>query len=147
MSVFQLGIFPRALRPARTVLSPARFTQRPARMKFYLFSFFVCVIAVLCFQTADVKMLVKFLKICAHVFIDRPDLVSFACWIVTEFWSFTCKSVPHLIIRALNCARFCVVCALNCAQILVVRTLDCAQFLLHPALFPTQLECTYYIVD
>ena len=64
-----------------------------------------------------------------------PDLVSFACWIVTEFWSFTRKSVPHLVIRALNWARFCVVCALNCTRILVVRALDCAQFILHPALF------------
>ena len=30
-----------------------------------------------------------------------PDLVSFACWIVTKFWSFTRKS--DLVIRALNC--------------------------------------------
>ena len=36
-----------------------------------------------------------------------PDLVSFTCWIVTEFWSFTRKrqSVPDLVIRTLNCAR------------------------------------------
>ena len=53
-----------------------------------------------------------------------PDLVSFACWIVTEFWSFTHKS--DLVIHALNRARFCVICALNYAQILVVRALDCA---------------------
>ena len=50
-----------------------------------------------------------------------PDLVLFTCWIVTKFWSFTRKSVPDTVIRALNCARFCVVCALNCARILVVR--------------------------
>ena len=31
-AVLHLGIFPRALRPARTVLRPARFTQRPARI-------------------------------------------------------------------------------------------------------------------
>ena len=37
------------------------------------------------------------------------------------------KNVPDLVIRALNCARFCVVCALNGAQILVVRTLDYAE--------------------
>ena len=37
--------------------------------------------------------------------------------------------MPHLVIRALNCAR-----------ILVVRALDCAQFILHPALFSTKLE-------
>ena len=57
-----------------------------------------------------------------------PDHVSFACWIVTEFWSFTHKSVPDLVICALNCARFCVICTLNCARILVVRALDCAQY-------------------
>ena len=54
-----------------------------------------------------------------------PGLVSFACCIVTKIWSFTSKSVPYLVIRALNRARFCVVCALNCARILVVRALDC----------------------
>ena len=93
----------------------------------------------LCFQTADVKMLVfADLCRCFHRSPTKlcPDLVSFVCWIVTEFWSFTCKSVLDLVVRALNCARFCVVCALNCAQILVFRALDCAQFLLHPALFP-----------
>ena len=55
----------------------------------------------------------------------------FACWIVTELWSFTRKS--DLVIRALNRARFCVVCALNCARILVVRSP-------HSAPFPTQRE-------
>ena len=56
------------------------------------------------------------LQVFAHVFIDRPqncaqspDLVSFACWIVTECWSFTRKSVPDLVIRALNRARILVV--------------------------------------
>ena len=48
-----------------------------------------------------------------------------------KFGSFTCKSVPDLVVHALNCARFCVVCTLNFAWILVVRMLDCAQFLLH----------------
>ena len=59
-----------------------------------------------------------------------PDLVSFACRIVPEFWSFTRRSHTRS-------KQFFVVCALNCAQILVVRALDCAQFLLHTALFPT----------
>ena len=58
-----------------------------------------------------------------------PDLVSFASWFVTKFWSFARKSVPDLVIRVLNCARFCVVCAVNRARILVVRALDCARFL------------------
>ena len=140
--MFQLGLFLRVLRPARTVLCPARFTQRPARIKF-LFIYFLLqnVIALFVFSDA-VKMLVKCLQICAPCCRRSPtklypDLVSFACWIVTEFWSFMRKSVPDLVIRALNCARFCVVYALNCAQILVVRTLDSAQFLLHPTLFQT----------
>ena len=35
-----------------------------------------------------------------------PDLVSFGCWIVPEFWAFARKSVPELVVYALNCARF-----------------------------------------
>ena len=72
---------------------------------------------------------VKCLQICAHVFINRPQNCA-----QTKFLLFTCKSAD-LVIRALNCARFCVVCALNYAQILIVRALDCAQFILHPAFF------------
>ena len=75
-----------------------------------------------------------------------PVLVSFTCWIVTEFWSFTRKRVPDLVIRALNCARFCVVCALNCARILVVRALDCAQFLLHVLPFSHPAGTLYIII-
>ena len=70
-----------------------------------------------------------------HKMVPRP--LSFACLIVTESWSFARKSVPALVVCALDCARFCVVCALSCARILVVSTLDCARLLLHPALFPT----------
>ena len=137
--MFQLGIFLRALRPARTGLRPARFTSalpelltknQPPRLT----KCNCCCV----FKQLMYKCLC--LQICAHVFIDRLQncaQTSFACWIVTEFWSFTRKSVPHLVIRVLNCARFCVVCALNCARFFVVRALDCAQFLLHPALFPT----------
>ena len=77
------------------------------------------------FQSADVKMLVECLQICAHKIVPRQRFVR------------VLDCDQNLVIRALNCARFCVVCALNCAQILVVRALDCAQFLLHPALFPT----------
>ena len=72
---------------------------------FYLFT----ILLFLCFQTADVKMLVT------------------ACRCVPMFSSIAHKMVP----------RPCFICALNCARILVVRALDCAQFLLHPALFPT----------
>ena len=47
----------------------------------------------LCFQTADVKMLVTACQ-CFHQSPTKlcQDLVSFACWIVAEFWSFTHKS-------------------------------------------------------
>ena len=118
VSVFQLGLFMRALRPARTGLRPARFTS--ALPEWYLKKKKIKLL--LCFQTADVKMLVLAdLCPCFHQSPTKlcPDLVSFACWIVTEFWSFMRKSVPHLVIRTLNCARFCGVCALNCARILV----------------------------
>ena len=131
VSVFQLGIFPRALRPARTVSRPARFI-----VPFFLQN----IIAVFVFSDSRCKNACKMLADlcpCFHRSPTKlcPDLISFACWIATKFWSFTCKI--DLVIRALNCARLCVVCALNCARILVVRALDCAQFLLHPALFPT----------
>ena len=148
VQVFQLGIFLRALRPAHTVLHPAQLSSALPELFikqffFFSFSYLQNVIAVFVFSDNRCKNACNCLQICVHVFINRPqncahaDLVSFTCWIVTKFWSFTRKSVPHLVIRALNCARFCVVCALNCAQILVVRVLDCARFLLNPTLFPT----------
>ena len=153
ISVFQLGIFLRALRPARTVLRPARLSSALPELfikkkkiilffQIYLFIYLQNVIAVFVSSNSRCKNACNCLQICASVFINRPQncaktSVSFASWIVTEFWSFTRKSVPDLVIRTLNCARFCVVCALNCARILVVRALDCAQFPLHPALFPT----------
>ena len=52
----------------------------------------------LCFQTADVKMLVKCLHICVHVFIIRPRFC---------------------VVCALNCARIFAVRELNCAQFLL----------------------------
>ena len=129
-SVFQLGLFPRAPRPARTVLRPARFTRalpelKKKKLQFYFFYFYKMLLLFLCFQSADVKMLVKCLQICAHKIVPKQHFVRVL----------DCDQI--LVIRALNCARFCVVCALNCARILVVRTLDCAQFLLHLALFQT----------
>ena len=103
----------------------------PNLQKKFFFFFLQNVIAVFVFSDRDVKMLVKCLQICAHVFIDCPQNYA-----QTSFRS--CAGLrPNLVIRALNCARLCVVRALNCARILVVRALDCAQFLLHPALFPT----------
>ena len=110
----------------------------------FLYKYLLNVIAVLCFQTANVKMFVKYMLICAHCPCFHQsatklclDLVSFACWIVNEFWSLTRKNVLDLVIRALNCAQFCVVCTLICGRILVFRVLDCAQFLLHPELAGT----------
>ena len=68
---------------------------------FYYFFFFPIykMQLLLCFQTADVKMLVLAdLCPCFHRSPTKlcPDLVSFSCWIVTEFWSFTRKRVPRL---------------------------------------------------
>ena len=67
-SVFQLGIFLRALRPTHTVSRPARLYS--ALTDFF---FFQNVIAVFVFSDRGVKMLVKCLQICARVFIDRPQ--------------------------------------------------------------------------
>ena len=61
-----------------------------------------------------------------------PDLVSFACWIVPEFLAFARKSVPDLVVHALNCAQYFVVCA----RILVVRARLCSIYFA-PCLFPT----------
>ena len=133
--VFQLGIFMRALRPVRTVCALPDYTF------FFKFNFIFtkcnCCFCVFRQGCNNACKILANLCPCFHRSPTKlcPDLVSFVCWIATEFLSFTRKS--DLVIRALNCARFCVVCALNCAGILVVRTLDCAQFLLHPALFPT----------
>ena len=60
MPVFQLGIFLRALCPALFELK-------------IIFFFLQIVIAVFVFADRGVKMLVKCLQICAHVFIDRPQ--------------------------------------------------------------------------
>ena len=97
----------------------------------FLFFYLQNLIAVFVFSDSRCKHACNCLQICAHVFINRPQNCTKTSFhsrerIVTEFWSFTRKS--DLVIRALNCARFCVVCALNCARILVVRALDCAQF-------------------
>ena len=46
----------------------------------------------LCFQTADVKMLVKCLQICAHVFINRPqDQI-----LVVHSWKILCRLCTKL---------------------------------------------------
>ena len=124
-AVFKLGIIisegaapcPYCLVPCPHSLAPCPIYIAPARIKY---------IAVFTYQC---------LQVCVHVFIDRPGLASFACWIVPKFWLFTRK--PDLVVRALNCAQFFVSCMLNYAQILVVRALDCVLFFLHPAVFPT----------
>ena len=89
VTVFQLGIFPRALRPARTVLRTARFTQRPAQ-KNYIF-FLQNVIAVFVFSDSRCKNACKMLADLCPCFHQSPTklcpyLVSFMFWIVTKFW-------------------------------------------------------------
>ena len=76
--MFQLGIFLKALRPARTVLRPARlfsalpeFTKKKKFLKYFFFLQNVIFFGV--FSDRGVKMLVKCLQICAHVSIDRPQ--------------------------------------------------------------------------
>ena len=100
--------------PCPYCLTPCQIIQRPFPNYLLIFFFFFLqnVIAVFVFSDSRCKNACNCLQICVRVFINRPqncahaDLVSFACWIVTEFWSFTRKSVPHLVVRALNCARF-----------------------------------------
>ena len=94
VTLFQLDIFRRVLRPARTVLRPARIIYLKKIYIFsifYIFFFLQNVIAVFVSSDSRCKNACNCLQICVHVFINRPqncahaDLVSFACWIVTEF--------------------------------------------------------------
>ena len=76
--VFQLCIFLRALRPARTVLCPARLYSALPELKkkknnIYIYIYIFNLIVIFVFSDRGVKMLVKYLQICAHVFIDRPQ--------------------------------------------------------------------------
>ena len=91
-TVFQLGIFPRALRPVRTF-----FLQNVTAV--FVFSDSRCKNA--CKMLAD-------LCACFHQFPTKlyPDLVSFACWIVMKFWSFMrkCASLDHS--RSKLCPNF-----------------------------------------
>ena len=81
--MFQLGLFLRALRPARTGLRPARFTRAMLEFTekkknyqknniFFIFTKFIF-FAVFVFSFMGLKMLVNRMQICAHVFIDRPQ--------------------------------------------------------------------------
>ena len=121
-SVFQLGIFLRALRPARTVLRPARlYSVLPEFKKKKINNFFL-----FCNTNCNCCFCV-FRQGCKN-----------ACRFVPMFSSIAHKIVPRpRFVHVLDCDRILVIRALNCARILVVRALDCAQFLLHPALFPT----------
>ena len=103
-TVFQLGLFMRALRPARTGLSPARFTCALPQYKIkklIYFLFLQNVIAVFVFSDSRCKNACKMLADlcpCFHQSPTRPnfgrshvkDFVSFAHKIVPEFWSFAC---------------------------------------------------------
>ena len=119
-TVFKLGVFLRALRPARTVLRPARLHSALPEFEFlyyYYFFFFLFTKCNFCFCFQTFKNACKI--------VPRPRFVHVL----------DCDQI--LVIRALIYARLRVVRTLNCARILVVRALDCAQFLLHPAFFPT----------
>ena len=71
-AVFQLGLFLRALCPARFTRVVRIKLKKIKKKKKNCFIFTKCN-WFLCFQTADVKMLVKCLQICAHVFINHPQ--------------------------------------------------------------------------
>ena len=56
--------------PCPYCLAPCPIIQHPARIFFFFLQY---LIAVFVFSDKGVKMLVKCLQICAHVFIDRPQ--------------------------------------------------------------------------
>ena len=87
---------PYCLAPCPNSLAPCPIYMAPCPKKIKLSR--IIVIAVFVFS--DSRRTVNCLQICAHVFIDRPqncapDPVSFACWIVPEFWSFARQIVPN----------------------------------------------------
>ena len=73
--VFQLGIFPRALRPARTVLRPARFNRAIPNYYKKKFIFVQNVLLFFCFQRAGVKMLADLCPCFAHKIVPIPRFV------------------------------------------------------------------------
>ena len=96
--MFQLGLFPRALCPVHTVLRPARIKKKKLFLNYFLF--LQNVIAVFVFSDSRCKNACKMLADlcpCFHQSLTKlcPDLVSFACWIVTKFCSFTGKRLGH----------------------------------------------------
>ena len=98
------------------------------KFKFNFFFFLQNVIAVFVFSDRGVKMLVKCLQICAHVFIDRPqNCAKTSCH--------SCAGLRPNFVH--SCSKLGSKLRTKLARILVVHALDCAQFFLHPALFPT----------
>ena len=88
--MLQLGLFLRALRPARTGLRPARFTSALPELKKNNNNnlFLQKVIAVFVFSAADVKMLIKMLTDLCPCFHQSPTRPSFGRSRVKNFVSF-----------------------------------------------------------
>ena len=99
--MFQLGIFLRALRPARTVLRPAQLPSAAPKLfgkkQKKLFIYLPNVIAVFVFSDSRCKNACNCLQICAHVFINRPQ---------------NCVSLGHL--RSKLCPILCRLCTKLC---------------------------------
>ena len=102
--MFQLGLFLRALRPAHTGLRPARFTRalpefkKKKKLTKIINCFFIFQNVIAVFVFSDVKMLVKYLQICAHVFINRPQdqiLVVHAQKILFRLCTKLCPNFDH----------------------------------------------------
>ena len=91
---------PNSLAPCPIYIAPARILKKKLHIK-KNYNCCFCVFR----QPMNCKLLADLCP-CFHRSLKKlcPDLVSFACWIVPEFWSFTCKS--DLVIRALNCVWF-----------------------------------------
>ena len=110
LAVFKLGIFLRALRPARTtVLRPARLYSALSKLKKYIYIYF--------FTKCNCCFCV-FRQGCKNV-----------CRFVPMFSSIAHKIVPRSrFVHVLDCDRILVTRALNCARLCVVRALLCPNF-------------------
>ena len=91
VSVFQLGLFLRELRPARTGLRPARFRCALPELKktqniYFLFK--KNVIAVFVFSDSCCKNACKMLAVLCPCFHQSPTRPNFGCSRVTDFVSF-----------------------------------------------------------
>ena len=107
-SVFQLGIFLRALHPAHTALRPARshsalpeFKKKKKLFEVFFFTKCNCCFCVFRHGCKNACRFVPMFSSIAHKIVSRPRFVH----------ALDCDRI--LVIRALNCAWLCIIRALN----------------------------------